>query len=131
MFSFLTRLGRLAIGIPIVVAVVTIFGVGALTSVPVASKHNAPGACTVAMGAVISGQQRLSVTAWGLTANSGYLEAQTGVQSVMVTTDATGSVSDQSLVYHGSGKYAITFYYYYWSNNKLVQATATSCSASL
>jgi len=34
-------------------------------------------------------------------------------------------------VYHGSGSYSIAFDYYYWSNNKLVQALATSCSANL
>jgi len=133
MFIFLSRLGRLFVGTAVVIAVTAILGFNTLTrnDVPVASKHKDPGACTVAMGSVINGQQRLSVTAWGLTPNSSYLEAQTGVQSVMVTTSATGSVSDQSLLYHGSGTYSIAFDYYYWSNNKLVQALATSCSASL
>jgi hypothetical protein len=131
MFIFLTRLGRLMVGIPIVIAVTTIMGFSALSIVPVASKHKDPGTCTVAMGSIVNLQQRLLVSASGLTPSSSYLEAQTGVQSVMVTTDSTGSVSDQSLAYTGSGKYTITFYYYYWSNNKLVQATATSCSANL
>jgi hypothetical protein len=131
MFTFLSRFGRLLVAIPILVAVTAIIGFGALSTVLVASKHKDPGTCTVAMGAVISGQQMLLVTGSGLTPSTKYLEAQTGVQSAWVTTDSTGSVSDQSLVYHGSGAYTIDFYYYYWSNNKLVQATATSCSARL
>jgi hypothetical protein len=131
MFRFLQRLGRLFVGIPIVIAVTAIMGFNVLTAVPTASKHKDPGGCSVAMGAVLNGQQRLLVKAWALSPSASYLEAQTGVQSVMVTTDTTGAVSDQSLLYHGSGNYAISFDYYYWSNNKLVQATATSCSAAL
>src|SRR2546425_6437579 len=131
MFIFLRNLGRLAIGIPILIAVTAVMGFSVLTFVPAASKHKDPGSCTVAMGSVLSSQQRLSVSAHGLSPNASYLEAQKGVQSVMVATDATGSVSDQSLMYHGSGMYTISFDYYYWSNNKLVQATATSCSANL
>ena len=117
---------RIVVGV-VIVAAVTILSNGML---PVASKHRDPTTCSVAMGAVISGQQRLLVKAWALSPSSTYTEAQTGVQSAMVTTDATGAVTDQSLVYHGAGTYAIAFDYYYWSNNKLVQATATSCSAS-
>jgi hypothetical protein len=131
MFIFLTRLGRLAVGIPIVIAVTAIMGFSVLSIVPVASKHKDPGSCTVAMGSIVNGRQMLLVTASGLSANTSYLEAQTGVQSLFVTTDANGSVYDQSLGYNGPGKYTIDFDYYYWSNNKLVQATATSCSASL
>jgi hypothetical protein len=131
MFTFLTRLGRLAVGIPILVAVIVIFGASPLSSLPAASKHKDPGACTVAIGAVINGQQRLLITGAGMTPSTKFLEAQTGVQSVWVTTDSTGSSNDQSLYYHGAGTYAISFYYYYWSNNKLVQATETSCSARL
>jgi len=47
MFSFLTRAGRLFVGITAVVAVTSIIGFGALTSVPVASKHRADPACSV------------------------------------------------------------------------------------
>jgi hypothetical protein len=126
-FTFLTRLGRLAVGIPIVIAVTAIMGFSVLSIVPVASKHKDPGSCTVGMG----GTTNLLVTASGLSANTNYLEAQPGVQSLWVTTDANGSVSNQSLGYNGPGKYTIDFDYYYWSNNKLVQAIATSCSASL
>jgi hypothetical protein len=131
MFTFLTRLGRLVVCIPIVIAVTAIIGFGVLSTVPAASKHKDPGSCTIAMGSVISGQQRLLVTASGLSINTDYLEAQPGVQSLWVTTDANGSVSNQSLWYHGPGKYTIDFDYYYWQNSKLVQATATSCSANL
>lgn len=131
MFTFLTRLGRLAIGIPVAVVVITVLGYTTLTMLPAASKHKDPGSCTVAMGSIINGQQRLLVTASGLSAGTQYLEAQTGVQSAWITTDSTGSSSDQSLYYHGSGQYTIAFDYYYWSNNKLVRATSTSCTASL
>jgi hypothetical protein len=135
MFTFLTRMGRLFVVAIVMGATASILGFGILNYSPVANKHHsgasASAGCTVAMGAVISGQQRLLVSASGLTPSSSYLEAQTGVQSVMVTTDGTGSVSDQSLYYHGSGDYSISLYFYYWSNNKLVQATATSCSAHL
>jgi hypothetical protein len=124
-------IGKVAIrslgGVVIIIAIAQLTG----SPVPAASKHKDPSTCAVSMGSVINGQQRLLVTAWALTSNSSYLEAQTGVQSVMVTSDGAGSVSDQSLVYQGHGSYDISFDYYYWSNNKLVQATATSCSASL
>jgi hypothetical protein len=101
------------------------------TMVPVASKHKDPSTCTVSMGSVINGQQRLLVTAWALTPDFAYTEGQVGVQSALVTTDSTGAVSDQSLWFQGPGAYTIVFDSYYWSNNKLVQATATSCSADL
>lgn len=131
MFTFLTRLGRLAIGIPLAIVVVAVLGYTSLTMLPTASKHKDPGSCTVAMGTVINGQQRLMVTAAGLGASTAYLEAQPGVQSVWITTSSTGTSSDQSLYYHGAGNYTVAFDYYYFSNNKEVQATATSCSASL
>jgi hypothetical protein len=131
MFVFLTRLGRLVVGIPVVIAVTTILGINTLTALPVASKHKDPGSCTVAMGSVINGQQRLLVTASGLPANTQYLEAQPGVQSAWITTSSTGSSSDQSLRYNGPGKYTIAFDYYYWHINQVVQGTVTSCGASL
>ena len=46
MFTFLRRLGRFAVGIPVVIAVTTIFGFGALNMVPAASKHKDP-SCAV------------------------------------------------------------------------------------
>jgi hypothetical protein len=103
------------------------------TQLPVEAKHfQDPVTCTVAMGAVnVSGQQSLAVNAWALTPNTTYLEAQAGVQSVMVTTDATGSVSDQSLLYQGPGTYTVEFDFYYFHNSQLVQVTATHCSATL
>jgi hypothetical protein len=131
MFVFLTRLGRLAVGIPVVIAVTAILGFSTLSALPVASKHKDPGSCTVAMGSVINGQQRLLVTASGLSPSTNYLEAQTGVQSAWVTTDTAGAFTSESLYYQGPGKYTIDIDYYYWSNNKAVQATTTSCSGSL
>ena len=131
MFVFLTRLGRLVVGIPVVIAVTAILGINTLTALPAASKHKDPGSCTVAMGAVINGHQRLLVTAVGLAPGSSYVYGQTGVQTANVTTNSTGAFSDQSLFYHGAGTYSIAIDYYYWSNNRLVQATATSCSARL
>src|SRR5690348_6310854 len=133
MFAFLSNLGRLGVTIGVLVAVAAILGFTTVGMQLVASHHNASASagCRVAMGTVIDGNQRLLVTASGLSGSTQYLEAQTGVQSAWVTSDSAGSASDQSLLYHGSGNYSISFYYYYWSNNKLVQATATSCSANL
>ncbi len=131
MFVFLSRTGRLLVASIIVAALTTVVGASTIASLPVASKHNDPGSCTVALGSVINGQQRLLITAVGLPAGTSFLEAQTGVQSVWITTDASGDSTDQSLYYHGAGTYSIAFDYYYWSNNKLVQATATGCSARL
>jgi len=131
MFTFLTRLSRLAIGIPVALVVITVLGYTSLTMLPTASKHKDPGSCTVTMGSVINGQQRLLVTASGLPDNTQYLEAQPGVQSVWITTSSVGSSTDQSLRYKGPGKYTIDFDYYYWHINQVVQGTVTSCSASL
>ena len=131
MFVFLSRMGRLFVGSLVVAAITSVAGFSSLDSLPVASKHKDPGSCTVAVGSVISGQPRLLVTSTGLAPGTRYLEAQPGVQSLWITTDSTGSSSDQSLYYHGHGNYTIDFDYYYWNNNKLVQVTATSCSAIL
>jgi hypothetical protein len=127
---FTTKAGRLVLGVMFMTVVTSLIGSGSLT-IPVASKHKDPGSCAVAMGSVVDGQQRLLVSAVGLPPNSKYLEAQTGVQSTWITTDANGAVSDQSLYYQGAGTYNIAFYYYYWSNNKEVQTLLTSCSAKL
>lgn len=122
----LTRIARASLIVPVSAALV----VGA--QMPVQARHlQDPVTCTVAMGDVINGQQTLAVTAWALAPNTTYLEAQTGVQSVMVTTDATGSVFDQSLFYQGAGDYTVNFDFYVWHNNQLVQVTATHCSATL
>jgi hypothetical protein len=132
MFIFLTRLGRLLVGIPVVIAVTTIIGLGTFSAVPVAStKGGDPGTCTVAKGSVVNGQQRLLVTGSKLTPSSSFTAAQRGVQSVPVTTDATGSFSTGALVYLGAGRYTIAVDYYYWRNKSLVQATAATCSANL
>lgn len=132
MFAFLTRLGRVFVGITVFVAVLGVLGIVTTTGILVAH-HQGAGAqtCSVTMGAVINGQQRLLVTAGGLTPSSSYVYGQTGVQTATVATNSAGAFSDQSLFYHGPGKYSIAVDYYYWSNNKLVQTTATSCSASL
>lgn len=128
--SFGSRLPRLFfVGAFAVTLLASLSGANALL---LGSKHHDPaGTCAVALGSVVNGQQRLLVKATGLTPSSSYVEAQTGVQSAMVTSDATGAISDQSLWFHGSGLYAIDVNYYYWRNNSLIQATATSCSAQL
>src|SRR6266852_2901026 len=51
MFTFLTRLGRLAIAIPVAIVVITIIGYSVLTTVPVANKHRDP-VCTITPSAV-------------------------------------------------------------------------------
>ncbi|HEV2414629.1 MAG TPA: hypothetical protein VGX27_07455 [Candidatus Dormibacteraeota bacterium] len=113
-------------------AVIAIFGVSADLGSLVSHRQNASSmSCAVSLGSVINGHQRLLVTASGLTPGTNYLEAQPGVQSVWITTDSAGASNNQSLYYNGPGKYTIAFDYYYFSNNKEVQATATSCSASL
>lgn len=133
MFTFLTRMGRLFVGITVFLAVMAIIGVTSITGLLVSHHQNASAtaACAVSMGSMINAHQRLLVTATGLTPSTQYLEAQTGVQSVWITTSSTGSTTDQSLYYNGHGNYTIAFDYYYFSNNKEVQATATSCSAVL
>lgn len=133
MYAFLTSLGRLFMGITVLVAVLAIFGVAGVTGILVSHHQNASStaSCAVSMGSVVNGQQRLLVISSGLTANTNYVYGQTGVQTATVTTNSTGAFSDQSLFYHGSATYTIAVDYYYWSNNKLVQATATSCSANL
>lgn len=125
--AVLTRIARTALIVPVSAALV----VGA--QLPVSAHHvKDPVSCTVAMGAVnAGGQQTLAVNAWALTPNTSYLEAQAGVQSVMITTDANGAVSDQSLLYQGAGTYTIEFDFYVWRNSQLVQVTATHCSATL
>lgn len=131
MYNFLSRLGRLLIGITVLVAIIAIFGVTTDLGPLVSHHQNAPSAaCAVSMGGVINGHQRLLVAASGLNPNSSYVYGQTGIQTATVTTNSSGAFSDQSLFYNGPGKYAISVDYYYWSNNKLVQAIGTSCSGS-
>lgn len=132
MYTFLSRLGRLFVGITVLVAGIAIFGVSTDFGALVSHHQNAPSmTCSVSMGSVINGHQRLLVTASGLAPGTSYLEAQPGVQSIWITTDSAGASNNQSLYYNGPGKYTIAFDYYYFSNNKEVQATATTCSASL
>jgi hypothetical protein len=128
--SLASRLPRLFfVGAFSVTILASLSGANALL---LGSKHHDPaGTCSVALGSVVNGQQRLLVKATGLAPSSSYVEAQAGVQSAMVTSDATGAISDQSLWFHGSGLYSIAVNYYYWRNNQLVQTAAASCSAQL
>jgi hypothetical protein len=64
MFVFLTRLGRLVVGIPVVIAVTAILGFNTLTALPVASKHKDP-ACTISPSSVVV-NQTYTITASGL-----------------------------------------------------------------
>jgi hypothetical protein len=66
MFIFLTRLGRLFVGITIVIAVTAIFGFNTLDLVPVASKQGAnTSGCSIAPSSV-SLNQTWTGSAWGL-----------------------------------------------------------------
>ncbi len=49
MFIFISRVGRLAVGIPVVIAITTILGLSTFTEVPVAYKHHAlaSAGCTI------------------------------------------------------------------------------------
>jgi hypothetical protein len=92
-FTFLTRLGRLAVGIPIVIAVTTIMGFSVLNIVPVASHHqaSASAACVVASTGV---GRALVTSGHGFAANSQYLLAvktPAGTGTTTATTDASGS----------------------------------------
>jgi hypothetical protein len=108
MFVFLTRLGRLVVGIPVVIAVTTILGINTLTSVPVAHHQNTTQmACAVSSAGV--GKQ-LSITGSGYAPSTGYLvditwpAGNTSGQST--TTDASGHLSAWNYAYY-AGTYSV------------------------
>ena len=109
MFIFLTRLGRLMVGIPIVIAVTTIAGFTTLSIVPVASHHlaSASGACAVTSTGV--GQQ-LVVSGHGFAPSTQYLlhmSTPTGNFDTVANTDSSGAFTYDSWTYL-RGTYAAT-----------------------
>ena len=70
MFAFLSRLGRLVIGIPIVIAITALLGFNIMTAVPTASHHRdaATAACTLA-GSTVGGALVLSGSGYSPGAN--------------------------------------------------------------
>src|SRR5215472_8000867 len=108
MFVFLTRLGRLAVGIPVVIAVTAVLGFNTITGVPVAHHQNAAQlACAVSSAGV--GKQ-LTVTGSGYAPNTGYLVQITwpagNVSGQSTTTDASGHLSAWNYAYY-AGTYSV------------------------
>ena len=83
MFIFLSRMGRLFVGIPIVIAVTTILGFNVFTGVPVASKHGAQSTaqCSLA-GSTVGGTLVLS--------GAGYTPGATYVADFLWPNGTTG-----------------------------------------
>jgi hypothetical protein len=110
MYGFLTRLGRLFIAIPILVAVIAIFGSSILTDVPVAHKQNTSAmACTVSSAGV--GQQ-LVVSGHGFAANTQYLlhvSTPTGTFATVANADPTGAFTYDNWAY-SRGVYGATVF---------------------
>jgi hypothetical protein len=108
MYAFLTRLGRLFIGVPILVAVIVIFGGSSLTAVPVAHKQNASAmSCAVSSAGV--GQQ-LVVSGHGFAANTQYLlfvSTPRGSWETVANADSTGAFTYDSMAY-ATGTYGAT-----------------------
>lgn len=100
MFSFLTRLGRLAIGIPIVIAAATIFGFGVLQALPVAHHQaSAAASCTLSSAGV---GQSLTTSGRGFGANTQYVLYATtpaGTGATTASTDGNGSFTVNSWAY--------------------------------
>ena len=101
MFIFLTRLGRLVVGMAAVVALTSVIGFSTLTTVPVASKHqahtNGSGTVTLLMVADANG----SGPSWGDTVTFTVSTSATQYPSVELDCNQNGS-----LVYtHSAGFY--------------------------
>ena len=71
MFSFLSGVGKLFVGIPIVIAVAVAFGFNTLTTVPVASHKGLSAAQCSLAGSTVGGP--LVLTASGLTPGGRYI----------------------------------------------------------
>jgi hypothetical protein len=110
MFSFLTRLGHLAIGIPIVVAVATIFGFGVLDAVPVASHHSAAGSAATCTATASGVGSRLVITGTGYSANTKYLVdikwPAGNISGQSTLTDASGNLNAWNYAYY-AGNYSV------------------------
>jgi hypothetical protein len=120
MFVFLTRLGRLAVGIPVVIAVTAVLGFNTIIEVPVAHHQNGTQlACTVSSAGV--GKQ-LTITGSGYAPNTGYL--------VDITWPA-GNTSGQSTTTDASGHLGAWTYAYYAGNYSVAIATMGSHSTTV
>ena len=112
MFVFLTRLGRLVVGIPVVIAVTAILGFNTLTALPVAHHQNSTQmACAVSSAGV--GKQ-LSITGNGYAPSTGYL--------VDITWPA-GNTSAQSTITDASGHLSAWNYSFYPGSYSVAVAT--------
>jgi hypothetical protein len=100
MFSFLTRLGRLAIAIPVIALVATILGFGALNASLVSHHQStASASCTISSGGV---GQPLTTTGRAFGANTQYVLYATtpaGTGATTATTDGSGSFTVNSWAY--------------------------------
>ena len=101
MFAFLTRLGHLAIGIPIAIAVITIVGYNSvLAPVPVAHKQASSSAACAVTGAGVG--HALVTSGHGFAANSQYIlsvKTPAGSGTTTATTDAAGEFTVNSWAY--------------------------------
>jgi hypothetical protein len=100
MYIFLSRLGRLVVGIPVIVAITTILGLTTITAVPVASRHAASAsACAVSSAGV--GQQ-LVVSGHGFAAGTQYhlfVSSPYGSWETVANTDASGAFTYDTWAY--------------------------------
>lgn len=139
MFTFLTRLGRLFVGVIVVVGVTGLFGFRALTTVPVAATHKAP-ACAVTPTSV-SLNQSFSVNAVGLPTGSPvnlirkYPNGTTETMPISIASGGTYSLTQSSadsvLPSQQTGAYNYTFVgKVKWPQGTYSQ-TYASCSVSV
>lgn len=101
MFIFLTRLGRLFVGVTAVIAITTIFGFGALTTVPMASHQPGGGNSTSSLALVLVNSTD-GVPHWGQTVTFHVSTTATSQPNVSLNCSQNGT-----LVYSAvSGFYA-------------------------
>jgi len=127
MFVFLTRLGRLAVGIPVVIAVTALLGFNTLTAVPVAHRQGASTmSCTVSSAGV---GQKLIVAGHGFSAGTQYhlfVSSPTGSYETVANTDSTGAFTYESWTY-AKGAYGASV----WSVGGKSRQLATCTSLTL
>jgi len=98
MFLFLTRLGRLLVGITVVVAVTSIFGLSTLSALPVASRQAAASPCTVNPNPAAL-DQLFTVSATGL---------PTGGAVNLIITFPNGTAATSPISVSSNGSYTLT-----------------------
>ena len=126
MYAFLSRLGRLFIGITVLVAVIAIFGVSTDLGTLVSHRGNASMACTVSSAGV--GQQLL-VSGQGFAANTQYhlfVNTPTASFETVANADATGAFTYENWAYtHGSYGASV------WPESGASKPVATCSSTTL